>query len=159
MFWSVFSLQVGHCVYWLYIIILIIIIIVVVYDYYYLSSLLAEDWHFEICLSLDAVAEKNKLLLLILFHKSLDSEIFCPHFSSFSLLLFLFVHLWMDFGFLYLFLLFFFFFWWSGSEATCLESFSTWGFNGGPSEGLLYTPVVTSLSCTGPVWQRCWKRS
>lgn len=52
-----FSLQVGHCVYWVYIVILMIII--VVYDYYYLSSLLAEDWHFEICLSLDAVAEKK----------------------------------------------------------------------------------------------------
>lgn len=38
---------------------IILIIIVVVYDYYYLSSLLAEDWHFEICLSLDAVAEKK----------------------------------------------------------------------------------------------------
>ncbi len=89
-----FSLQVGHCVYWLYIIILIIIIIVVVvYDYYYLSSLLAEDWHFEICLSLDAVAEKNKLLLLILFHKSLDSEILYPHFPSVSLLLFVSVYL------------------------------------------------------------------
>lgn len=76
-----FSLQVGHCVYWLYIIILIIIIIVVVHDYDYLSSLLAEDWHFEICLSLDAVVEKkNKLLLLILFHKSLDSEILYPLF-------------------------------------------------------------------------------
>lgn len=48
----------GTCVYWVYIIILIIII-VVVYDYYYLSSMLAEDWHFEICLSLDAVAEKK----------------------------------------------------------------------------------------------------
>lgn len=71
---------------------LIIIIIVVVYDYYYLSSLLAEDWHFESCLSLDAVAEKNKLLLLILFHQSLDSEIFLPsHFPFFSFF-FLFVH-------------------------------------------------------------------
>lgn len=64
---------------------IIIIIIVVVYDYYYLSSLLAKDWHFESCLSLDAVAEKNKLLLLILFHQSLDSEIFLPpHFPFFS---------------------------------------------------------------------------
>lgn len=49
------SLQVGHCVNGLYIIILMIILTVVVYDYY-LSPLLAEDWHFEICLSLDAVA-------------------------------------------------------------------------------------------------------
>lgn len=57
-----FSLQVGHRVYWVYIIILINIIIVVVYDYF-LSTLLAEDWQFEICLSLDAIAEKNKLLL------------------------------------------------------------------------------------------------
>lgn len=55
----VFSLQVGHCVYGLYIIILMIIIIVVVYGYYYLSSLLAEDWHFEICLFHYAVAEKK----------------------------------------------------------------------------------------------------
>ena len=83
-----FSRQVGHCVYWVYIIILIIIIVVY---YYYLSSLLAEDWHFTICLSFDAAAEKNKLLLLILFHKSLDSEIFLrpishpSPYSSFSL--------------------------------------------------------------------------
>lgn len=47
---------------------LITILIVVVYDYY-LSLLLAEDWHFKICLSLDAVAERNKLLLWILFQK------------------------------------------------------------------------------------------
>ena len=75
----------------LFLIIIIIIIIVVVSDYYYLSSLLAEDWHFESCLSLDAIAEKNKLLLLILFHQSLDSEIFLPpHFPFFFIFFFLF---------------------------------------------------------------------
>lgn len=99
-----FSLQVGHCVYWVYII-LIIIIVVVVYDYY-LSSLLAEDWHFEICLSLNAIAEKNKLLLLILFHESLDCEIFCPR-LSFS---FFFVCLFFSFLFLLSTIIDFFFF-------------------------------------------------
>lgn len=72
---------------------IIIIIVVVVYDYYYLSSLLAEDWHFEICLSLDAVAEKNKLLLLILFKEFRFWNNLPTVSPSFSLLLFSFVHL------------------------------------------------------------------
>lgn len=125
-----FSLQVGHCVYWLYIIILIIIIIVVVYDYYYLSSLLAEDWHFKICLSLDAVAEKNKLLLLILFHKSLDSGIFYPHFPSFSLLSLCLSFSEVDFGFVYLLSLF-------GGRGLGQLAWKVFGFGvfkGGPSE-------------------------
>lgn len=100
---------------------LIIIIIVVVYDYYYLSPLLAEDWHFEICLSLDAVAEKNKLLLLILFHKSFRFwNILPPQFPSFSFpySCFCLSISEVDFGFVL------FYFWWSGSGATCLESVS-----------------------------------
>lgn len=77
-----------------YYFLIIIIIIVVVYDYYYLSPLLAEDWHFEICFCpLMPLQKKNKLLLLILFHKSLDSEIFhLPPPSPILLHFFLFVH-------------------------------------------------------------------
>ena len=58
-------LQGGHCVPWVYIIIIIPVV------YYYLSSLLAKDWHFEICLSPDNVKKKNKLLL---FQKSINSR-------------------------------------------------------------------------------------
>lgn len=86
---------------------LITILIVVVYDYY-LSLLLAEDWHFKICLSLDAVAERNKLLLWILFQKifrfwSISPLLLLhlPHSPfSFSLLTFLSLFITgVDFGF------------------------------------------------------------
>lgn len=152
MFWSVFSLQVGHCVYWVYIIILMNIIIVV-YDYYYLSSLLAEDWHFEICLSLDAVAEKNKLLLLILFQKSLDSEIFCPHFlfPPYSVSVYSSLKWTLDLFSLFLFCYFWGFFFggrvWGRMPGKCF-------WFGGFESGLLHSLVVTSLCCIGPVWQR-----
>lgn len=135
-----FSLQVGHCVYGLYIIILMIIIIVVVYGYYYLSSLLAEDWHFEIVCPLMPLQKKNKLLLLILFHKSIDSEIFHPHFP---IPLFALVSCFQCLkGTLILFILTYF----SGqaAEATCLESITLEDHH----RRLLYTTLVTSFLLT-----------
>lgn len=107
---------------------LLIIIIVVVYDYYYLSSLLAEDWHFEICLSLDAVAEKNKLLLLILFHKSL--EILYPCLLSLLLLTLVFVRPSLTWT-LVLFISTCYF-WWLDPGQLAWKVFSTWGFDGEP---------------------------
>lgn len=66
--------------------------------------------------------KKNKLLLLILFHKSLDSEIFYPHSHPSPYLCFCLSISEVDFGFVY-------FVWgWGGGSS------GSGGFNGGPSE-------------------------